>query len=154
MCEVLLNTWTNIEILWMEGGEAALNHFGKVLSAEERNRLQHVSNGNIKDDTRDNSVESSEWTFKEVRAYEGEDYYGDLIEEMYFSQNAEAGPSKIKEREEASYSEMEKEGEEEKSLLMDLEGGDEETPFAKGEYETEHYDELEEEREEVIGRKN
>ena len=50
--EALLNTWTNIEILWEEGSEAALNHHGKVLSAEERNRLQHALNGNIKDVTK------------------------------------------------------------------------------------------------------
>ena len=45
----LLNTWSNIEMIWERDGEEALNHHGKVLTMEERNRLQHSSNGNIKE---------------------------------------------------------------------------------------------------------
>ena len=45
----LLNTWSNVFMLWNDGGEAALKHYGKVLTTLERNRLQHALNGNIKD---------------------------------------------------------------------------------------------------------
>ena len=45
----LINTWSNIEMIWRMDGETALNHHGKVLTVEERNRLQHATNGNIKD---------------------------------------------------------------------------------------------------------
>ena len=45
----LLNTWSNVFMLWIDGSEAALKHHGKVLSILERNRLQHALNGNIKD---------------------------------------------------------------------------------------------------------
>ena len=45
----LLNTWSNIEMIWERDGEEALNHHGRVLMMEERNRLQHSSNGNIKE---------------------------------------------------------------------------------------------------------
>ena len=45
----LINTWSNVEIICRTDGETALNHHGKVLTAEERNRLQHAANGNIKD---------------------------------------------------------------------------------------------------------
>ena len=45
----LMNTWSNIQMIWKMDGETALNHHGKVLTAEERNRLQHATNGNIKD---------------------------------------------------------------------------------------------------------
>ena len=45
----LINTWSNIEMIWKMDGETTLNHHGKVLTAEERNRLQHTANGNIKD---------------------------------------------------------------------------------------------------------
>ena len=49
--DVLLNTWSNMFMLWNDGGEAALKHHRKVLSILERNRLQHALNGNIKDET-------------------------------------------------------------------------------------------------------
>ena len=49
---VLMNTWSNVEMIWRMDGETALNHHGKVLTAEERNRLQHTANGNIKDITK------------------------------------------------------------------------------------------------------
>ena len=45
----LMNTWSNIEMIWKMDRETALNHHGKVLTVEERNRLQHATNGNIKD---------------------------------------------------------------------------------------------------------
>ena len=48
----LMNTWLNVEMMWRMDGETALNHCGKVLTAEERNRLQHAANGNIKDVTK------------------------------------------------------------------------------------------------------
>ena len=50
--QALMNTWSNIEMIWRMDGETALNHHGKVLTAEERNRLQHAANGNIKDITK------------------------------------------------------------------------------------------------------
>ena len=49
--DALLNTWSNVFMLWNDGGEAALKHYGKVLSILERNRLQHALNGNIKDES-------------------------------------------------------------------------------------------------------
>ena len=49
--DALLNTWSNVFMLWNNGGEAALKHYGKVLSILERNRLQHALNGNIKDES-------------------------------------------------------------------------------------------------------
>ena len=49
--DVLLNTWSNVWMLWKDGGEAALKHYGKVLSILEQNRLQHALNGNIKDES-------------------------------------------------------------------------------------------------------
>ena len=52
VCQVLINTWSNIEMIWRTDGEMALNHHGKVLTTEERNRLQHAANGNIKDVTK------------------------------------------------------------------------------------------------------
>ena len=48
--DALLNTWSNVWMLWNDGGEAALKHYGKVLSILERNRLQHALNGNIRDE--------------------------------------------------------------------------------------------------------
>ena len=33
--EALLNTWSNVWMLWNDGGEAALKHYGKVLSILE-----------------------------------------------------------------------------------------------------------------------
>ena len=50
--QALITTWSNIEMIWKTDGEIALNHHGKVLMAEERNRLQHATNGNIKDATK------------------------------------------------------------------------------------------------------
>ena len=47
--QVLMNMWSNIEMIWKVDGEMVLNHHGKVLTMEERNRLQHAANGNIKD---------------------------------------------------------------------------------------------------------
>ena len=51
VCEALLNTWSNVFMLWNDGGEATLKHYGKVLSVLEWNRLQHALNGNIKDES-------------------------------------------------------------------------------------------------------
>ena len=48
----LINTWSNVETIWRMDGETVLNHHGKVLTAEERNQLQHATNGNIKDVTK------------------------------------------------------------------------------------------------------
>ena len=48
----LMNTWSNVEMIWRMDGETALNHHGKVLTAEERNQLQHAANRNIKDVTK------------------------------------------------------------------------------------------------------
>ena len=33
--DALLNTWSNVFMLWNDGGEAALKHYGKVLSILE-----------------------------------------------------------------------------------------------------------------------
>ena len=33
--EALLNTWSNVLMLWNDGGEAALKHYGNVLSILE-----------------------------------------------------------------------------------------------------------------------
>ena len=52
VCRALINTWSNVERIWRTDGEMALNHHGKVLTVEERNRLQHAANGNIKDVTK------------------------------------------------------------------------------------------------------
>ena len=49
--DTLLNTWSNVWMLWNDGDEATLKHYGKVLSILERNRLQHALNGNIKDES-------------------------------------------------------------------------------------------------------
>ena len=35
--DALLNTWSNVFMLWNDSGEAALKHYGKVLSILERN---------------------------------------------------------------------------------------------------------------------
>ena len=43
----LLDTVSNQVMLWDLAGEKALAHFGKVLSAEEKNQLMHALNGNI-----------------------------------------------------------------------------------------------------------
>ena len=62
LCEVLLtakgavrkaifDTPSNRELLWwyVDRMDAALKHFGCVITAEERNRLMHAENGNIKE---------------------------------------------------------------------------------------------------------
>ena len=49
--DTLLNTWSNMFMLWKDGGETMLKHHGKVLSILERNQLQHALNGNIKDES-------------------------------------------------------------------------------------------------------
>ena len=33
--DTLLNTWSNVFMIWRDGGEAALKHYGKVLSILE-----------------------------------------------------------------------------------------------------------------------
>ena len=43
----LLDTVSNQVMLWDLAGKKALTHFGKVLSAEEKNCLMHALNGNI-----------------------------------------------------------------------------------------------------------
>ena len=63
--EALLNTWSNVWMLWNNGGEAALKHYGKVLSILERNRLQHALNGNIKDES---TRQRGHWAHKIGRA--------------------------------------------------------------------------------------
>ena len=45
--KTLLDTLSNQVMLWDLAGEKALAHFGKVLSAEEKNCLMHALNGNI-----------------------------------------------------------------------------------------------------------
>ena len=45
--KVLLDTVSNQIMLWDLAGKKALAHFGKVLSAEEKNHLMHALNGNI-----------------------------------------------------------------------------------------------------------
>ena len=49
--DALLNTWSNMFMLWNNSGKAALRHYRKVLSILERNQLQHALNGNIKDES-------------------------------------------------------------------------------------------------------
>ena len=49
--DALLNTWSNVFMLWKDGGKTALKHHGKVLSILERNQLQHVLNRNINDES-------------------------------------------------------------------------------------------------------
>ncbi|KAF8630176.1 hypothetical protein AX17_005473 [Amanita inopinata Kibby_2008] len=44
--EPLLFNFTNLELVFRFGGETALNHYGKFLSQEERNKLTHSLNGN------------------------------------------------------------------------------------------------------------
>ena len=51
MHDALLNTWSNVFMLWNDGSEAALKHHGKDLSILERNQFQHALNGNIKDES-------------------------------------------------------------------------------------------------------
>ena len=48
--DALLNMWSNASMLWNDGGEATLKHYGKILLTLEWNRLQHALNGNIKDE--------------------------------------------------------------------------------------------------------
>ena len=35
--DALLNTWSNVFMLWNDGGKAALKHYGKVLLILKRN---------------------------------------------------------------------------------------------------------------------
>jgi hypothetical protein len=44
--QALLNTWSNIVLIAKFMGIEALKHFGKVLTAEENNRLTHALTGN------------------------------------------------------------------------------------------------------------
>ncbi|KAF8623740.1 hypothetical protein AX17_007301 [Amanita inopinata Kibby_2008] len=44
--ELLLFNFTNLKLIFRFGGETALNHYGKFLSQEERNKLTHSLNGN------------------------------------------------------------------------------------------------------------
>ena len=46
--QALLDTESNRRLLWWfaDRTDAALRHFGLIISAEERNRLMHVENGN------------------------------------------------------------------------------------------------------------
>ncbi|KAF8628805.1 hypothetical protein AX17_005915 [Amanita inopinata Kibby_2008] len=46
LCEPLLLNFTNISLVFQFGGETTLNHYGKFLSQEERNKLTHSLNGN------------------------------------------------------------------------------------------------------------
>ena len=48
--DALLNMWSNVFMLWNDGGEAALKHHGKVLLILEQSQLQHALNGNIRDE--------------------------------------------------------------------------------------------------------
>ena len=57
----LLDTVSNQVMLWDLAGEEALAHFGKVLSAEEKNRLMHALNGNILGCIRAREHNSAEW---------------------------------------------------------------------------------------------
>ena len=47
--DALLATWDNVALLWWhaEYSDKALNHYGRVPSAEEWNCLMHTENGNI-----------------------------------------------------------------------------------------------------------
>ena len=49
--DALLNTWSNMFMLWNDGSKAALKHYRKVLLILKRNQLQHALNGNIKDES-------------------------------------------------------------------------------------------------------
>ena len=49
--DALLNTWSNMFMLWNDSSKAALKHYRKVLLILERNQLQHALNGNIKDES-------------------------------------------------------------------------------------------------------
>ncbi|KAF8623903.1 hypothetical protein AX17_007261 [Amanita inopinata Kibby_2008] len=44
--EPLLFNFSNLSLVFRFGGETALNHYGKFLSQEERNKLTHSLNGN------------------------------------------------------------------------------------------------------------
>ena len=48
--KAIFNTPSNQELLWWyaDRTDTALKHFGCVITAEERNRLMHAENGNIK----------------------------------------------------------------------------------------------------------
>ena len=57
----LLDTLSNQIMLWDLAGEKALTHFGKVLSAKEKNQLMHTLNGNILGCIRAREHNSAEW---------------------------------------------------------------------------------------------
>ena len=59
--KALLETVSNQVMLWDLADEKALAHFGKVLSAEEKNRLIHALNGNILGCIRAREHNSAEW---------------------------------------------------------------------------------------------
>ena len=59
--KTLLDTLSNQVMLWDLAGEKALAHFGKVLSAEEKNRLMHALNGNILGCIHAREHNSAEW---------------------------------------------------------------------------------------------
>ena len=59
--KTLLDTVSNQVMLWDLAGEKALAHFGKVLSAEEKNCLMHALNGNILGCIRAREHNSMEW---------------------------------------------------------------------------------------------
>lgn len=144
MCEALLETWLNIEILWKEGSEATLNHYGKVLSAEEQNRLQHALNGNIEDNTEVYWTKSLDWMFEERGAYEDEDYYGDPLEGTQLLPQDKGEPSLTEELKETLYEETKEEtpfpGEEHETKDQNKsEEGDKETSLVKGEYKEDYY---------------
>ena len=59
--KALLDTVSNQVMLWDLAGEKALAHFGKVLSAKEKNRLMHALNSNILGCIRAREHNSAEW---------------------------------------------------------------------------------------------
>ena len=59
--KALLDMLDNQVMLWDLAGKKALAHFGKVLSAEEKNRLMHALNGNILGCIRAREHQSAEW---------------------------------------------------------------------------------------------
>ncbi|KAF8625107.1 hypothetical protein AX17_006930 [Amanita inopinata Kibby_2008] len=46
LCKPLLLNFSNLQLVFRFSGETALNHYGKFLSQEERNKLMHSLNGN------------------------------------------------------------------------------------------------------------
>lgn len=94
--------------------------------------MQHALNGNIENDTRDDLTEFPEWTFEETGAYEGEDYYGDPLEEMQLSSENEVESSPTEGQEETPPEEMK-----------------EEIPLSEEGHEVENYDKSDKENKEV-----